>query len=125
MVTFDIKDLYVNIPIDETLNIIRKKLLQKNTQITTNSLIIKCSPITELFYISTLTTRLIVEIFLKQHEDVNIKELLDTNCIALYVRYVDDTLVIFDTTKINLHTFDTYLNKTHNNIKLNPPYNLL
>ena len=30
MISFDIKDLYVNIPIDETLNIIVTKLLQNN-----------------------------------------------------------------------------------------------
>jgi hypothetical protein len=42
--------------------------------------------------------------------------------IALYVRYVDDILVIYDITKINLHTINTYINKTHNNIKLNPTY---
>jgi hypothetical protein len=35
MITFDIKDLYVNIPIDETLDIIKVRLLQNNnTQIT-------------------------------------------------------------------------------------------
>jgi hypothetical protein len=42
--------------------------------------------------------------------------------IALYVRCVDDTLVIYDTTKINLHTINTYINKIHNNLKLNPTY---
>jgi hypothetical protein len=31
MVTFDTKDLYVNIPIEETLNIIKSKLLQQKT----------------------------------------------------------------------------------------------
>ena len=30
MISFDIKDLYVNLPIDETLNIIKTKLLQNN-----------------------------------------------------------------------------------------------
>ena len=42
--------------------------------------------------------------------------------IALYVRYVDDILVIYDITKINLRTINTHINKTHNNIKLNPTY---
>ena len=41
---------------------------------------------------------------------------------ALYVRYADDILVIYDTTKINLHTINTYINKIHNNLKLNPTY---
>ena len=33
MISFDIKDLYVNIPIDEILNIIKTKLLQDNNNI--------------------------------------------------------------------------------------------
>ena len=34
LITFDIKDLYVNIPITETLNIVKSKLLQNDIQIT-------------------------------------------------------------------------------------------
>jgi hypothetical protein len=30
LITFDVKDLYVNIPIDETLTIIKSKLLENN-----------------------------------------------------------------------------------------------
>ena len=65
---------------------------------------------------------LIAEIFLQHYEDANIKQILDMKSIALYVRHVDDILVIYDTTKINLHTINTYINKIHNNIKLNPTY---
>jgi len=39
-----------------------------------------------------------------------------------YVRYIDDILVIYDTTKINLHTINTYTNKIHSNINLNATY---
>ena len=65
---------------------------------------------------------LIAEIFLQDYEDANIKQLLDMKSIALCVRYVDDMLVIYNATKINLHTINTYINKIHNNIKLNPMY---
>ena len=65
---------------------------------------------------------LIAEIFLQHYEDANIKQILDMKSIALYVRHVDDILVIYDTTKINLHTINTYINKIHNNINLNPTY---
>jgi len=34
------------------------------------------------------------------------------------VRFVDDLLITFDTTKINLHTINTYISNIHNNIKL-------
>ena len=42
---------------------------------------------------------LIAEIFLQHYEDVNIKQLMNMKSIALYVRYVDDILVIYDTKK--------------------------
>jgi hypothetical protein len=64
----------------------------------------------------------IAEIFLQHYEDTNIKQLMDMKSIALCVRYVDDMLVIYNATKINLHTINTYINKIHNNIKLNPTY---
>ena len=70
----------------------------------------------------SLNSSLTAEIFLQNYEDANIKHLLDMKNIALYVRYADDTLVIYDTTKINLHTINTYINKIHNNIKLNTTY---
>ena len=65
---------------------------------------------------------LIAETFQQHYEDANIKHLLDMKSIALCVRYVDDILVIYDTTKIMLHTTNTYINKIHSNIKLNPTY---
>jgi len=39
MITFDIKDLYVNSPIDETLNIIKTKLQKNNDTKTTQQII--------------------------------------------------------------------------------------
>jgi len=65
---------------------------------------------------------LIGEIFLQHYEEANIKQLLDMKSIALYVRYVDDILVTYDRTKINLYTINTYINKIHSNIKFNPTY---
>jgi hypothetical protein len=65
---------------------------------------------------------LIAEIFLQQYEDANIKHLLDTKKLAYYARYVDDILIIFDTTKINSHTVNTYISNIDSNIKLNTTY---
>ena len=53
----------------------------------------------------------IAKIFMQHYEDTDIKQLMDTKSIALCVRYVDDMLVIYNTTKINLHTINTYINK--------------
>jgi hypothetical protein len=60
---------------------------------------------------------LIAQIFLQEYEDKNIKNLIDSTNIAYYARYVDDILIIFDTTKINLHTITRYINNIHSNIK--------
>jgi hypothetical protein len=35
-----------------------------------------------------------IDVFLQHYEDANIKQLLDTKQIALYVQYIDDILVI-------------------------------
>ena len=65
---------------------------------------------------------LIAEILLKHYEDTNIMRLLDTKNIAFYTRYVDDILIIFDTTKIDSHTINANINNIHNSLKLNPTY---
>jgi hypothetical protein len=67
-------------------------------------------------------SRLIAEIFLQHYEDIHIKQLLDTNNVALYTRYVDDILIIHDITKIHPHAINTYINQIHNNIRLNPTH---
>jgi hypothetical protein len=135
LITFDIKDLYVNIPITETLNIVKTKLLQNNdTQITHQILSLLKVVLSQNYFtfqqriyqpeqgisVGSLISSLIAEIFLQHYEDANIKHLPDTKNIAFYARYVDNILITFDTTKINSHTINTYINNTHNNIKLNP-----
>jgi hypothetical protein len=137
MITFDIKDLYVNIPIHETLNILKIKLLENNnTQITHQILSLLETILSQNYFtyqnkidqpekgismgspISSLTA----EIFLQYYEDIHVKQLLDTKNIALYTRYVDDVLIIYDTTKIQPHIINTYINQIHDNIKLDPTY---
>jgi hypothetical protein len=59
LITFDVKDLYVNIPIDETLVTIKSKLLENNDaqENTTNTYTIESNPVTELLYISTIQNK--------------------------------------------------------------------
>jgi hypothetical protein len=49
MITFDIKDLYVNIPIDETIKYLKTKLLGNNTPDNSSAQ----SSISKLFHFST------------------------------------------------------------------------
>ena len=64
-------------------------------------------------------SNLVAEIFLQLYEDVHIKRLLDTKNIALYTRYVDDMLIIYDIKKIQPQTINTHINQIHDKIKLN------
>jgi len=64
----------------------------------------------------------IAEIFIQHYEDTNIKHILDTKNIAFYIRYVDDILIIFDTTKIDSHTINVYINNIQKNLKFNPTH---
>ena len=114
MISFDIKDLYVNIPIEETLNIVKSKLMENNNiQITYQMLLLLKVILSQNYFMfqpkiyqpaqgmsmGSPISSLIAEIFLQHYEDTNIKQLLDMKSIALYARYVDDILVIYDTKK--------------------------
>jgi len=100
MISFDIKDLYVNIPIDETLNIIKTKVLQiNNIQITCQMLSLLKVILPHNYFMlqqkiyqpaqgismGSPISSLIAKIFLQHYEDANIKQLLDMKSIALYV----------------------------------------
>ena len=137
LITFDIKDLYVNIPVSETLNIVKTKLLQNNdTQIAQQILTLLKEVLSQNYFtfqqriyqpeqgiaMGSSISGIIAEIFLQHFEDKNIKHLLDTKILAFYTRYIGDILVIYDMTRVSSHTINTYINNIHSNIKLNPIY---
>jgi hypothetical protein len=115
MITVDVEDLYVNIPIDRTLHITKSKLLENNTQITQQILTQLKVALSQNYFIfehkiyqtehgismRSPISSLIAEIFLQHYDDIHIKQLLDTKNIVLYTRYVDDMLTIYDTTRIH------------------------
>jgi hypothetical protein len=63
---------------------------------------------------------IIAEIFLQHLEEQYIKQLLDSGNIIFYTRYVDDILIIYDSSKIQRKLNETHINKIHNSIRLNP-----
>ena len=63
---------------------------------------------------------LVAEILLQSLEHTHIKSLLDTKCIILYTRYIDDILIIYDAAQINLDTITRYANSINSNLELNP-----
>jgi hypothetical protein len=137
LMTFDIKDLYINIPVSETLNIVKTILLQNNdTQIAEQILTLLKEVLSQNNFtfqqriyqpkqgiaMGSPISGIIAEIFLQNFEDKNIQHLLDAKNLAFYTRYVDDILIIYDMTKVSLHTINTYVNNIHSNIKLNPTH---
>jgi hypothetical protein len=133
--TFDIQDLFVNIPTQEILQITKLLLLKNNNPNVTQQIIELLRLILSQNYftfqnkifqpqkgismgspISSITA----EIFLQYLEEQYIKQLLDSRNIIFYTRYVDDILIIYDSNKIQPKLIETHINQRHNNIKLNP-----
>jgi hypothetical protein len=134
MLTYDIKDLYVNIPIKETLMITKSILLKHETQIT-KQIITLLETILQQNYFSfennlyqpekgismgSPISNTIAEIFLQLIENTHLKQLLDTNSIIFYTRYVDDILMIYDIQCINSNIIHEYINQIHTTFNLIP-----
>jgi len=60
------------------------------------------------------------EIFLQQLENSIIKHLIDTRILSFYTRYVDDILLIYDSTRTNPDSILQYIDTIHSNIQLSP-----
>jgi hypothetical protein len=112
VITYDIKDLYVNIPIEETLTVTKSMLLKKNDAQTTLQIITLLDLILAQNYFSfqnkiyqpnkgvsmgSPISIVVAKIFLQHLEDAHIKQLLDTKNIIFCTRYIDDILIIHDT----------------------------
>jgi hypothetical protein len=135
--TFDIKDLYVNIHVTETLIIIKTKLSQNNSVQIAHQMHILINEVLPQNYFTfqqkiyqpergvamgSPISNIIAEIFLQNFEDVHKKHLLDTKLIAFYGRYVDDIFIVYDKTRTSPNIIDKYINNIHTNIKLIPTY---
>ena len=133
IITLDIKDLYVNIPIQETLRIAKTLLLENNNEHTTKQVITLLKVTLQQNYLSFCNniyqpekdvsmgspiSNTIAEIFLQDLENTHLKQILDKQNITFYTRYVDDILLIYNTK----HTTPEII---HSHIKKYiPTYNL-
>ena len=135
LLTLDIKDLYVNIPIQETLDITEAQLNAHNDQKTTYQIVTLLNTILWQNYFSfhgqinqpnkgvamgSPISGTTAEIFLQKLENSFIKHLTDTRILSFYTRYVDDILLIYDSTRTSPDNILQYINTIHNNITLNP-----
>jgi hypothetical protein len=112
LVTYDIKDLYVNIPIDKTLHITDFFLRINNNKATIRSQILGLMQTTlaqnyfkfnEEFYqpqkdiaMGSPLSGLVAELFLQYFELHTVKHSLETKSVIFYTRYVDDILIVYD-----------------------------
>jgi hypothetical protein len=110
IITFDIKDLYVNIPIEEITNITKTQLTHRkidDTKITQTCLLLgmimkqNYLQFDQRFYqpnkeiaMGSPISGLIAEIFLQHYEQHLRKNSLDSKTITFYNRYVDDIIII-------------------------------
>ncbi|GFG35951.1 hypothetical protein Cfor_02920 [Coptotermes formosanus] len=137
LVTYDIKDLYVNIPIEETLYITDFFLRIKNNKATIRSQILELMHTTlkqnyfkfgQEFYrpqkgiaMGLPLSSLVAEI-LQFFELRVVKHNLETKSIIIYTRYLDDILILYDESRTNVDTLTRALNNIHNNLPSVPSH---
>jgi len=130
LASFDIVNLYTNVPISETIDILRSNLT-KNSSLTSKQI----SDLVELteatlrqnyftfedeFYIQkeglamgSPLSSILSELFLNHIENTKLRSNRHSNRILFYFRYVDDTIVLFNGTSRQLNLLKNHLNSLH------------
>jgi len=136
MITYDIKDLYINIPIEENLTITKQQLLKNNDKYITKQIITILHTILKQNYFEFQETiyhpskgiamgspisGTMAEMFLQHIENKHIKQLLDSKNIVFYTRYFDDIFNIYDT-RITPDKIQIHVDHMHKNLKLTPTH---
>ena len=119
-ISFDVKSLFTNIPLDKTVQIVLKKIYDENIITTTvkkrtlKKLLLDACTKTQFFANGDLYKQIdgvsmgsplsptLANIIMIALEDEIIKDLFENETIKFYVRYVDDTLVLAKPCDINL-----------------------
>jgi hypothetical protein len=133
LLTMDIMDLYVKIPINHTLSIVNKLL--KNNRIDEGiirELMFTLRMITNQNYfqyegkfykpnlgvaMGSPLSGILAKIFLQDLEQHRIKHLLEGGIIICYNRYVDGIFIIYNQTKITPHTLTKHFNAQHKDLQ--------
>ena len=134
LITSDKKDLYVNIPITETIYIARTQLLKHDPEIITQICRLLETILQQNYFIfqeqiyqpdkgivmGSPTSGTIAEIFLQHLEHIHIRPLIDSKQILFYTHYTDDILIIYDTESTNQDSLTQYTNSMHTDLQFNP-----
>jgi hypothetical protein len=129
LLTMDIKDLYIKIPTNTTLNIVNKLLKHnKIDDCILKELMLTIRLITNQNYfhyegkfykpnsgvaMGSPLSGILAEIFLQETEQQRMKYLLEDGKIIYCNRYVNDIVLIYDQTKINPQIINTEFNTQH------------
>jgi hypothetical protein len=133
MASLDITNLYTNVPIKETKEIITSHLDNNHTNPQNKNEILKWyDTITNQNYFSNQgkiliqqdglamgapTSGVIAEFFLQHLENTHLAHLSKKHKITAYFRFVDDILIIYDAQCTNINNIQTDFNDIHPNIK--------
>jgi hypothetical protein len=136
LASFDVVNLYTNIPVDETLKILKENLSSNSSL--SQAAIVELINLTrtvlkqnyfkfedEVFSqndglaMGSPLSSILAEIFLNHVENKYLWSENNRlkNKIVFYHRYVDDTIVLFDGTKRQLKMLGSFLNNLHKNLK--------
>jgi len=126
MITLDIKDLYVNLPVQNTLPITKFCLSEhKNINTITEQTLYFLKIILKQNYfqhnnqffqpekgiaLGSPISSTVAEIYLQCLEEMYIKQCLESKEIIYYLRYVDDILIIFNQNKTDGKTIMNHMN---------------
>jgi hypothetical protein len=115
LVSFDISNLYTNVPVIETVDLIKCRLIDNGVdQVYVNQLVKLLKIVLKQnyfrfnnrFYAQTdglamgsPLSAIMSEVFLQHHEKCILEKLNKDHEVLMYVRYVDDILIIFSETK--------------------------
>ena len=132
LISLDIKDMFTNIPIAETLNIIKQqlqldydsKIIQQLIQLLSTSLKQNYFYYNGNYYeqkdglpMGSPLSPILSEIFLQHLEAAHIDNIKKQYNIIYYGRYVDDIIVIYDNPTDTGNEILSKFNGIHNNIK--------
>ena len=133
LASLDIQNLYTNIPVKETRDIVARNLDNNQTDPQTKQeLLYWYDTITSQNYFSNKgkisiqqeglamgapTSGIIAEHFLQHLEEIHLTHLVNKHKITAYFRYVDDILLIYDPQHTNIQDIQNDFNMIHPNIK--------
>ena len=130
LITMDIKDLYINIPITKTTDITTTQLLKHNeSEITTQICKLLETILQQNYFIfheqiyqldkgiamGLPISGTIAEIFLQHLEHIHFKPFIEFKQILFYTRYIDDIL-IYDTESTDQDYLIQHANSRHANL---------